>query len=502
MKVLFVYPDFHVRKNPNGHVSYEPAGWYNEGLASLSAVLKQHGHETALYHLLLPPSKSDFQAEVRRQDPNLVGLLLGSAVFRTAANLALWVKELGYPTIAGSYHPTLAPEESIAAPGVDIVCLGEGEVALPELCDRMAAGRDPYDIPSLWFKRGGDIIRNPVGPLVENLDDLPIPDFALFDYAKLTSTQTYTALASFSRGCPYNCTYCCNHKLRSVYPNRKRWLRSRSPQNAIAYIHRLTDCYPQARYLRVMDDIFHWDEDWLEEFADLYRAHFRMPMAVNHRPNVFSERSAGLLREIGCYQIYFGVESGNDFVQKDVLHRHISQAQVEQAFKLAREAGMSTVAYNMVGLPFENMERALDTIKLNSRISAQRILNPVFCPYPNTDLYTMAVKEGFCQPKVDYEDDVICSMPNYGPDKIAFVCATFKLFAALYKAAYRLPALPRTSAERLIDRVFLSPWLPYRLLTRLTTGGQQVSARGKELIRQHMPGAYIFVRNRRLGNRL
>ena len=74
MRVLFVYPDLYVTKSPNGHVSYEPAGWYNEGLASLSAALKQHGHETALYHLLCPPTWSDFGDELQRRRPDLVAL--------------------------------------------------------------------------------------------------------------------------------------------------------------------------------------------------------------------------------------------------------------------------------------------------------------------------------------------------------------------------------------------------------------------------------------------
>jgi anaerobic magnesium-protoporphyrin IX monomethyl ester cyclase len=501
MRVLFVYPDFHVSKSPNGHVSFEPAGWYNEGLASLSAVLKQHGHETALYHLLRPPTKAEFQAEVRQQGPDLVAFALRSEVFRVASGFAPWAKELGYPTIAGSYHPTLAPEETIAAPGIDIVCLGEGEVPLAELCDRLEAGRDPYDIPSLWFKRQGDIIRNPVGPVVENLDNLPVPDFSLFDLAKLTSTQTYTALVSFSRGCPYNCTYCCNHKLRSIYPNSKRWLRTRSPQNAIAYIHALKESYPDARYLRVMDDIFHWREDWLEEFAPLYQAEFRMPLAVNHRPNLFTERAATLLREMGCYQIYFGVESGNEFIRNEVLRRHMSDEQIVQAFAHARKAGIATVAYNMVGLPFENMERALDTIKLNARIEANHMLNPGFCPYPDTDLYNKAVKEGFCSPKVDYEEDVICSMPDYGPEKISFVCANFKLFVKLYRSAHRLPPFLARRAEGLIDRAFLAPGLPYGFFTKAANARHAALTRSKELLRRKAPGFYIFLRDQLAGNR-
>jgi len=499
MRVLFVYPDFYVHKHGDGRIRYEPAGWYNEGLASLSAALKQRGHETALLHLLCPPAKEHFQAQLRRQCPDLVAFSLRSEVFRIGAVCAQWAKEMGYPTIAGGCHPTLAPEESLSAPGLDIICRGEGEVALAELCDRLEAGRDPYDIPSLWFKRGDQVIANPVGEVVQDLDLLPIPDYSLFDLPGLTSGQTYTALASFTRGCPYNCTYCCNQILRSIYPNRNRWLRTRSPQNAIACLQALKAAYPQVRYLRINDDIFHWSEEWLEEFAHLYKAQFTMPLAVHHRPNLFTERMARLLREIGCYQIYFGVESGNEYIRNAVLRRRMSNQEIERAFALAHQAGMITTAYNMVGLPYETMERALDTIKLNARIGAERILNPIYCPYPHTDLYDLAVEAGFCPPNIGYEEEAICSMPGYEADKVRFVSANFKAFVGAYRAAYRLPRALGQRAERLLDRLFLWPRLPHRLLARLAYARQRAAVRGKSLLRRTMPGLYIFLRDLALG---
>ncbi len=501
MKVLFVYPDFHIHKTAGGHISYEPAGWYNEGLASLSASLKEHGHQTALCHLLSPPRRADLEAEVYRQRPDLVAFSLRSDLFRIGANCAQWVKELGHTTILGGCHATLAPEEAIAAAGFDIICLGEGEVPLATLCNRLRAGLSPYDIPSLWFKREGEIVRNPVGPVVENLDELPIPDFALFDFGRLISTQTFTALASFTRGCPYNCTYCCNQILRSIYPNRKHWLRTRSPQNAILYLRALKEHYPEARYLRINDDIFHWDEDWLEEFGRLYRAEFSMPLAVHHRPNIFSERAARLLRELGCYQIYFGVESGNEYIRNDVLRRHMSNAQIEQAFAYAHRAGMITTAYNMVGLPHENMVRALDTIKLNARIGADRMLNPIFCPYRGTELYNLAVEQGFIPAGTGYEEEAVCSMPDYGPDKIQFVCANFKAFVGLYKSAYRLPAPLKARAEKLLDNIFLSQRLPHRPLTTLAGARRQAAEQSKRLLRRYLPGVYILARDRLLRSR-
>jgi anaerobic magnesium-protoporphyrin IX monomethyl ester cyclase len=502
MKVLFVYPDFHVKRSRSGHVSYETAGWYTEGLASLSATLKKHGHQTALLQLLWPPTKQEFQNDLERLQPDLVALTLRSEVFRVGTDFALWAKEAGYPTIVGSYHPTLDPQEAIAALGIDIVCLGEGEVPLAELCDRMQKGEDHFDIPGLWLKRDGEIVRNPAGPVVENLDDLPIPDFSLFDFTRLESSRTFTALASLTRGCPYNCSYCANYKLRAIYPNKRHWLRTRSPGNSIEYLRALKATYPEARYLRIMDDIFHYREDWLEEFVPLYKAEFDMPMAVNHRPNLFTKRQAELLKDAGCYQVYFGVESGNERIRNDVLQRHMSNEEIKRAFAYAHDAGMVTLAYNMIGLPRESMSDALDTIKLNAEIGANRILNPVFYLLPDTDLYDMARKERFCPPHISYEEEVGCSMPGYRSDQIKFVSANFKLFVRLYRIAYSLPDFVRLRVERTIDRVFLWPLLPYRLLTWLAKARQGSMDKLKAVVRERTPGVYIFVRDRLVGNRL
>ncbi|MDO8670749.1 MAG: hypothetical protein Q7O66_04880, partial [Dehalococcoidia bacterium] len=110
--------------------------------------------------------------------------------------------------------------------------------------------------------------------------------------------------------------------------------------------------------------------------------------------------------------------------------------------------------------------------------------------------------EGFCSPKVDYEDNVVCTMPDFGQKEINFVCTNFKLFVKLYRIAYRLPSFLGKGLERLIDRLFLSPRLPYGALTKLANARQDPLARVKNLLRQRTPNLYIFVRDRLVGNRL
>lgn len=502
MKVLFVFPDFGLVKNRRGITVLERGGWYAEGIASLAATIIARGHQASLLHLSGPIEREEFTALLRAETPDLVAFSVRTQVFRPAAEYASWAKQEGFTTIFGSYHPTVNPQETIESPGVDMLCVGEGEVALAELCDRMQRGVDYADIPSLWVKRKGEVVRNPAGALVEDLDSLPLPEFGLFDYSRLLSSETYTAMASFTRGCPYACTYCINNKLKALYPNRNRFLRTRSPENAMAYLRKLRQVYPAVRYLRIMDDIFHYSEAWLEQFLPLYKREIGLPFAINHRPNRFTQKAAKMLADAGCYQVYFGVESGNEKIRNQVIGRHMSEEQIVNAFRWARENGIRTSAYNMVGLPYETMEAALDTIKLNARMKPNRIFSPIFCPYPNTDLHDIAVAAGFCAPNTNYEEDVVLQMPDFPPHKIAFVRANFRNFVRLYEITGALPGPLRRPAERAVDAFFLSPRLPYRLLTNAGDGFSDLMEKVKGVVRRYTPDFYVFLRDRVVGNRL
>ncbi len=502
MKILFVFPDFGYVKNRQGQTILETGGWYSEGIGSLAASLEQAGHEVALYHLSGPVERSSFVERLQGEKPDLVAFSVRTQVFWVAVEYAGWAKEAGFRTIFGSYHATVNPDETIAQDAVDMLCVGEGEVPLVELCNRSRDGVDYSDVAGLWLKSEQGVIKNAVGPLVVDIDSLPIPKFDLFDFDSLISTETFTAMASFTRGCPYSCTYCINNKLKSLYPNRNHFLRTRSPENSMEYLRKLREVYPGMRYLRIMDDIFHYSEDWLATFLPMYQAEFGLPFAINHRPNVFSERAAKMLAEAGCYQVYFGVESGNERIRNQVIGRRMGEQQIVDAFRWAREAGIRTSAYNMVGLPHGALATVLDTIKLNARIRPNRIFSPVFCPYPNTELHDISVAGGFCEPNTNYEEDVMLNMPQFPARKVLFARANFRNMVHAYQLAYALPGPLAGVAESALDRFFLNPHLPYRLLTRLADGISDGMEEGKTVIRRTAPEFYVFLRDKVIGNRL
>jgi len=212
VKITFIYPDLEPQ------VLDWPGHFYH-GIAILSAVLKQNGHRTSLIHITRPVRRAEFIKKIRKDEPGLIGFSSTSHMFPFVRRLASWLVEAGIdaPTICGGIHPTIGPEEAIRTDGIDMICRGEGEGPLTELCWRLENREDISDIPNLWIKRNDAIIRNSLRPVVEDLDTLPFVDRTIFSHQDLICERQGKGNFMASRGCPFECTYCCNHLLRRIF---------------------------------------------------------------------------------------------------------------------------------------------------------------------------------------------------------------------------------------------------------------------------------------------
>ncbi|MEW6552961.1 MAG: radical SAM protein [Actinomycetota bacterium] len=499
MRFLFIYPDYKVNIDPQtGRTTgVDEGGWYMEGVASLAAVLRQAGHEADLYHMTSPVGRDEFQGALRAYHPDLAGFVTMTREYPQVKEYVLWTKDaLDVPVISGSYHPTTLPEEVIATEGIDMLCRGEGEEALLELVRRMDAGEDYTGTESIWVKEGGSIHRNAVRPLIEDIDVLPLPDFSIFDFTKLLSTRINTGVVILSRGCPYSCTYCSNKRMRDIYPNRNRYSRFHSPEYSIEYLRKLLATYPGVKYLNFRDDILPWKGGWLERFTALYREEIGLPFICNYRANLVTPEIVRMLRKAGCYQMFFGVESGNDFIRNEVLNRHMSRNQISQAFEACHEAGIKTVAYNMVGLPYEDKTKVLDTVKLNAEIRADHSLSPIYYPYPDTVLFETAVREGWVPGVYDYREDRFVDQPSLPRDQLYFVRHYFRTFVHIYRALERLPAPLARRVEAAVDRAFVSRHLPHKALVAIAACGESLWNGSKDFFRRRFPGLFLWVRDR------
>jgi len=493
-RMLLVYPDY-TDRDLRGKMT---GGSYSEGLASISAVLKQGGHSVELLHLLYLHEEEEFKKKLKdKGEFDIIGFSVRTTAFPDCQTYIKWTKEV-YPDvfiICGSYHCTLVPEEVLAVEGVDCVCIGDGEYAELELCDAMRDGKDYTNIESLWFKNeDGSFKKNPVRPLFPDLERIPIPDFDLFDYANLDSVKVNTAIVMMSRGCFYNCTYCGNSQFRNVYPNKKYYARFRSPENGILYLKTLLSKYPNIQFINFRDAIFNMFPDWFDKFIELYKKEIHLPFTGNIRFDILTEDTVRRMKEAGCYTIDMGLESGDQEMRFKYLKRYQTDEMMINCSKWFHKYGIAQLTYNIIGLPHEDIHKALKTIKLNAKMKSDRVVPNIFYPYEGTPLYEISKEAGFI-PEGDFtQRRVPLVQPQFPEEQVLYIEAFFMYFVKRYKRAFAMPEWIGKPYERFLDTCVTGKHVPYMFLVRLHDGFTAVRNKLKDFLVHHLPGIYVKLR--------
>jgi radical SAM superfamily enzyme YgiQ (UPF0313 family) len=495
MTLLLIYPDFLEEDKFNRN----KRGSYSEGLASISAVVKAGGHDVRLYHMLYMPSKSEFISRVREFGADLIGFSARTTAMPFIGELAGWLNDEvpGTPAAIGGYHAILVPDECIKLRGIGLVVVGEGEYPLLELMNMLRDGENRTDIPSVYFKQAdGSIIKNPVAPLIEDLDTLPFPDFELFDYTNLDRSKNFTAMVMLSRGCIFSCTYCGNSQFRNIYPNKNKYCRFRSPQKAIELLELLLEKYPFIKYIEFRDAIFNMYKEWFYEFMPMYIEKIRLPFNCNLRFDILDEEMVKMLKDGGCYMIDIGLENGNEEFRQKYLHRAMKNEHMIHVAEWFKKYKITTLTYNIVGLPYETLKLSLETVKLNARLSVDKVIPNIFYPYPMTILAKTAQDAGFIVPGVEPNDPVQLRMPQYPKYDILYMAFNFNRLVKKYRVIYALPPDKAMKREEKLDKKITSKNYPRKFLYRTAKFKEDVFIKLKRTIKKISPKLFIFLKNK------
>lgn len=302
--------------------------------------------------------------------------------------------------VLGGWHPSIMPEQTLAADFVDVVVLRQGELAMLDLADRLARGEGHQGVPGTLWKEQGAPVHGPARahtPIALLPDRMPGYDLVDVDaYQRRTGLRwlMYTA----SHGCPFDCAYCSN---ASVYGRKLDLLPVDRVLDDLSWLVR----HKGVGLLGFTDDIFFCFRPRVLELAEgMLSRGLKLDWYVQDRADSFARLQpdqARLLRRAGLVRVHFGAESGSDEVLKSIDKRSNVERTLE-AVDRCREADIRASFGFIFGLPGERQEDLQATVDLIGRIYARSdradCHTNIFTPYPGSPLWQPSLDLGVVPP--------------------------------------------------------------------------------------------------------
>jgi len=400
MRILFVYSVDDVALPDKPLCTPEQMQF---GISYISSVLKQHGFETdlvVLSRILGARNARTVDESIKQSRPDMICLTAVSSEYRFIRRIAEHIKKHNpgiLLSIGGSYV-SLNPD-GILGEAFDVLCVGEGEYPLLELANQLKAGKRPSNIPNMWIKKeDGEIEKNATRPFLKDIDSLPFPDRAMWRKWTEDAPEAWEPIL-LGRGCPFQCTYCCNHALRKIAQGS--YVRLRSPENIIKEISEITAASPQKKRFYLEVETIGANMSWARSLCSgLQSLNNSLKEPLSFGTNLRITRNADLEELFIAFKsanfkfVKIGVESGSERVRRDILKRDYSNLDIANTVKLARKYGMAISFYNLIGVPGETFEDFKETLGINRECLPDQAFAHVFFPYPGTELYAVCAREG------------------------------------------------------------------------------------------------------------
>lgn len=460
-KVLILYP--------NGELMNPPP----ISIGIFTALLKQSGFEVDLFDTTLYSDPNEISSDAAKEEslmvrpfdygergvtlkdigfevdlikkveeyrPDLIALSVLECTYPTAVTMLAVLEDFDVPVIVGGVFATFAPEIVLSIKNVNMVCIGEGEDALLEVCKRLAAMNNCYDVENLWIKKDEQIIRNKLRKLVD-LNKQPIPDYSLFEaerfYRPMAGKVYKTIPIETNRGCPYSCTFCNSPSMKQLYREntsdaffRKKDMNT--IQKELQYLIKKWD----AEYVYFTSDTFlSLTDAEFEKFVAIY-SEFKLPFWMQSRVEAITEYRIKKLKEIGCHRMSIGLEHGNAEFRKKVLKKRFDNDQFVRASNIIADAGIPLTVNNIIGFPDETRELVFDTIELNRKLIFDTTNALPFAPFHGTPLHELCVERGYITEDFNpgsLNVDASLDMPQLSREEVNGLKRTFALYAKMPK---------------------------------------------------------------------
>ena len=278
----------------------------------------------------------------------------------------------------------------------DVVVPGEGEVAAEMILRAWAeGGRDFGGIPGIvWRDSAGELVQNPgVPPLVENLDDIPMPAYDLIDLPRYWKMQSiapvyrrrYASLVT-SRGCPYHCIWC--HKIFG------KSIRMLSPERVVDELEHLQKTYGICDF-EFLDDNFNFKPKRVLQICDMLKQRgvkTRMAFPNGLRADLLNTEVIDAMVDAGTYQCSLALETGSPRLQKFTC-KVMNIPKLLECAEYITAKRVYTNLFCMMGFPTETEEEIKTTIDVACKSPFHTVAFYTVTPFPGTTLYDIVQRD-------------------------------------------------------------------------------------------------------------
>lgn len=371
-KMIFIEP-----KAPNLHI-FSQFVLPRLGCFILGTLMKQRGWEVEIF---VEESQIIDYEIIKTAD--LVGISTITSTAPRAYAIADKIKAMGIPVIMGGPHVTFLTEEALEH--ADFVIRGEGEHALVSFIDAWENGKDFYNVPNLSFKLNGSVIHNPMQPFVEELDELPFPDFSLFKGKPQTVAGRTIVPVQTSRGCPFDCSFC---SVTGMFGKKYRY---RSTENIIQELKQYNQ---RNNYIFIYDDNFTANRKRAKELLHrMIEDKFRFKWSTQVRVDVARDLElVGLMKKAGCHTLFIGFESVNPKSLKAMKKQQTVQDMLN-ATRVLRRHRIHVHGMFVYGFDDDDWQTVKETVKFAKKAQLTSTQFLILTPLPGSEFYNKMAAE-------------------------------------------------------------------------------------------------------------
>jgi anaerobic magnesium-protoporphyrin IX monomethyl ester cyclase len=367
------------------------------GLLSLAAVAREKGFECKIIEASsLQLTLEECLEQIKSWHPHIVGITACTTAIVSAAEVAKRIKEWDsdITTIIGGPHLTALPQETLETyPQFDIGIIGEGEETLAELLGKIETKKSLNSVKGLIFRQNGNFVKTEPRPFITSLDDLPLPAWDLlpgfphsYKPAALKVRRLPAAHVVSSRGCPFQCIFCD----RSVFGRKYR---IHSSKYMMELIKKLYHDFG-VREISFEDDTFTLFIERLVKLCNMIMQEgLDISWSCNGRVEAVKPELLKLMKQAGCWQIAYGIESGDQKIL-DIAKKGITVDEIKCAIQWTHEAGIFSKGFFIVGFPQESEETLQRTINFARKLKLDDVSISLMTPFPGTEIYKWGDKYG------------------------------------------------------------------------------------------------------------